>query len=211
MVKERDYLVYDRLIIPVGLHYYGITYNLNHRTQYKTTSLQQYINEYGWDNISTTIVAEGLTKKEAELFEDKLIKEGWLRGDCINKVGSGGYERDNRKEYQKRKNKEYYDEHKSEISVYKKKYIKEHLEKYRNMRKKCYQNHINEYQEKGRKNSKRQRSTPEGKIYDRVHAFNQRHPDKIIETPLEAKKKYLEWGYIPSYIKNDDLNADIIT
>lgn len=26
-----------------------------------------------------------------------------------------------------------------------------------------------------------------------------------IETPLEAKNKYLEYGYIPSYIKNDDM------
>ena len=49
------------------------------------------------------------------------------------------------------------------------------------------------------------RSTPEGKIYDRVHTFNRDHPDRKIETPLEAKNKYLEYGYIPSYIKNDDL------
>lgn len=26
-----------------------------------------------------------------------------------------------------------------------------------------------------------------------------------IETPLEAKRKYLESGYIPPYIKSDDL------
>lgn len=49
------------------------------------------------------------------------------------------------------------------------------------------------------------RSTPEGKIYDRVNAYNQYHPDLAIETPLEAKQKYLDWGYIPSYVKNVDL------
>lgn len=47
------------------------------------------------------------------------------------------------------------------------------------------------------------RSTPEVKIYDRVHNYNRNHTP--IETPIEAKRKYLEWGYIPAYIKNDDL------
>lgn len=51
----------------------------------------------------------------------------------------------------------------------------------------------------------KQRSTPEGKIYNRVCAFNHYHPDQIKETPLEAKQKYLQWGYIPDYIKSDDL------
>ena len=46
---------------------------------------------------------------------------------------------------------------------------------------------------------------PEYKIYDRVHSFNNYHPDRIIETPLEAKQKYLQRGYIPDYIKSDDL------
>lgn len=52
---------------------------------------------------------------------------------------------------------------------------------------------------------KKQHSTPEGKIYNRVNVFNRDHPDRKIETPLEAKNKYLEYGYIPSYIKNNDL------
>lgn len=46
-------------------------------------------------------------------------------------------------------------------------------------------------------------STPEGKIYSRVAAYNQTHTP--IETPIEARTKYLEFGYIPSYIKNHDL------
>lgn len=50
-----------------------------------------------------------------------------------------------------------------------------------------------------------ERSKPEGKIYNRVTSFNQKHPDKMTETPMEAKRKYLETGYIPPYIKNDDL------
>lgn len=49
-------------------------------------------------------------------------------------------------------------------------------------------------------------STPEGKIYNRVSSFNHLHPEKMIETPKEARDKYLETGYIPNYIKNNDLN-----
>ena len=49
------------------------------------------------------------------------------------------------------------------------------------------------------------RLTPGGRIYYRVHSFNHDHPDLAIETPLEAKRKYLESGYIPQYIKHDDL------
>lgn len=47
------------------------------------------------------------------------------------------------------------------------------------------------------------RSKPERKIYNRVYQFNLTHTP--IETPSEAKQKYLQWGYIPDYIKSDDL------
>lgn len=161
-------LVYDHFIVPVKLHYYGYTGNdvdTRKTKGYKRTALELYINQYGWDNISTTIVTEGLTKKEAELLENKLIKEGWKRGDCINRKASGGYKRDNPKEY----DKQYYEEHRDE----RKEYYKQVL------------------------------STQESKIYKRVQNYNRNHT--TIETPMEAKNKYLEYGYIPSYIKNDDL------
>ena len=44
-------------------------------------------------------------------------------------------------------------------------------------------------------------SRTEDIIYMRVKDFNRYHPDRKIETPLEAKQKYLQWGYIPNYIK----------
>ena len=62
---------------------------------------------------------------------------------------------------------------------------------------------VEQHREAVRKNIQ----TPEGKVYNRVNAFNQRHPDRAVETPLEAKLKYLETGYIPDYIKNDDLKT----
>lgn len=44
---------------------------------------------------------------------------------------------------------------------------------------------------------------PEIKVYMRVKGYNRTHTP--IETPLEAKRNYLESGYIPNYIKSDDL------
>ena len=190
--KERNNLVYDHCIVPVKLHYYGYTGNgidTRKRGGYQRTALQYYIDQYGWDNISTTIVTEGLTKKEAELLEDKLIKEGWKRGDCINKQGSGGDFRDNPKKY--------YQDNKEEIKVRYKQYYQDHKEE----KHKYYQDH----KEEKHIYDKKLYDTPEGRIYHRVKSFNRRHPDKAIETPMEARQKYIETGYIPSYIKNDDL------
>lgn len=66
-----------------------------------------------------------------------------------------------------------------------------------------------EYREKrkvyDKQRKQQRRETPEGKIYNRVSSYNQRHPDLKIETPKEAKQKYLDTGYIPTYIKNNDL------
>ena len=214
MEEKRNYLTYDRFIIPVKLHYYGYTDDIQERTRagYNDTALQPYIDEYGWDNISTTIVTENLTKKEAEVLENELIKEGWKRGDCINKHGSGGYWRDNPTEYYK----QYREDHKEEIKQYEKQRYQEHKEERQQYNKQYYQDHKEdikesskhyreEHKEEIKQYKKQDRATPAGKIYNRVHNYNYGHPDQIKETPLEAKNKYLEWGYIPDYIKNDDI------
>lgn len=74
-------------------------------------------------------------------------------------------------------------------------------------RKKKHNN--NDYWNKQRESNKlskrRALAKPEGKIYNRVKAFNNDHPDRVVETALEAKNKYIQTGYIPTYIKHDDL------
>ena len=170
MEEIRDNLVYKHTINPIGKYYIGITGNSikdRKKKSYERCSLQPYLDEYGWDNINTTIVADGLTRKEAELLEDQLIREGWKNGDCINKVGSGGERRDNPKEYDRKRDK-----------------TKERIE--------CH-----------RLYDRKRNSTTERLIYRRVYDYNRKHTP--IETPMEAKLKYLESGYIPCYIKNDDL------
>ena len=202
-----EYLVYDHFITPVELHYYGYSgKDIDYRIQcgYHKTALEPYINECGWDNINTTIVADGLTRKEAELLEDQLIREGWKRGDCINKQGSGGEWRDNHKEYEKTKSHQCYMNKQDYYKELHKKYYDEHKEELRGKHKEYY----NKTKDIKSKYSKQRNSTPEGKIYYRVSSFNRDHPDRKIETALEAKQKYLETGYIPDYVKNDDIECN---
>ena len=169
---------YGHIVVPEKLIYIGSSDEPEccKRWQpilYKTTELYQYIEKHGWDNIKHIVFKDGLTPKQAEQLEDLLITQATIDGWCINKRGSGGYRRDNPKEYYKQKRRE---ENKEERKEYNKQYHKQYG------------------------------STIEGKIYNRVNAFNYLHPDCKIETPKEARQKYLETGYIPSYIKNNDLN-----
>lgn len=68
-----------------------------------------------------------------------------------------------------------------------------------------YYKHLDSRRVKHNEYYKNLNSTTEGRIYYRVKSFNRLHPDRKTETPMEAKNKYLEYGYIPSYIKNNDL------
>lgn len=204
------------LITPDGMFYIGCSGLLPDerwkKNLYKDKSVWKYIEQYGWDNIRKVILCDSLTEDQAKKLEDLLIVEAKKGGWCINKRRSGGIKKDNPKEYQKtqyQKHKEkrlkhmeeYRIEHYEEITKRCAKYREDHREELNNKQKEYYKNHPTERKEY----TKKWRSTPEGKIYDRIHSFNQKHPDKVIETPLEAKNKYLEWGYMPSYIKNDDL------
>lgn len=143
------------------------------KSQYKTSVLAPYIEQYGWENIQHKVFIDSLTKEQAEQVEDWFIHKATADGFCINKNRSGGCARCDIKAYQKQYNKQWEEDHKEERKAYKKQYRKQRY------------------------------STPECKIYHRVNNYNRNHTQ--IETPAEAKQKYLEFGYIPNYIKNDDL------
>ncbi len=110
----------------------------------------------------------------------------------------------------------YYKEHSEERALYGKRYRECHREELNAKSKRYYELHSAErnaycskYREDHREELKLKRksknSKPEWKIYNRVSSFNKRHPDLAVETPMEAKAKYLETGCIPDYIKRDDL------
>lgn len=157
---------------PCGMHYVGMSSRekTSQRwapSQYKRTSLEPYIERFGWENIGHTVVAYLDNQKLALQYEEALMNEFAKQGTLINKQGSGGHERDNKKDYMR----EY-----------------QQSEKVKAL---------------NRKAQAKYRATPEGKIYNRVSNYNQTHDP--IETPLEAKQRYLNEGYIPDYIKHDDL------
>lgn len=209
--KTKGYWVYAH-ITPDGMQYIGMSQQQPSQrwvpSDYKGTTLEPYIEQYGWENMSHTVLLDNLTKAQAEQWEDQIITELQMNGLCINKKRSGGHKRDNdevykeqRLEYQKIYNKAHRDEQKE----YSKAYRKAHKEEILEQKKAYYQANREERLEYQKAYAKQRLSTIEGKIYSRVKGYNRYHPDLAIETPLEAKQKYLEFGYIPNYIKNYDL------
>lgn len=200
--KTKGYWVYTHTT-PDGMQYVGMSkrqpYQRWKSSSYKTTSLSKYIEQYVWENIEHKVLIDNLTKSQAEKIEDWFITKITADGYCINKKRSGGYARDNQKEYNKFLLKKWYKTKRDEIREQNNAYNEEHREERLEYQKTYREAH----REQKKDYYKQRRSTPEGKIYYRVAAYNQTHTP--IETPLEAKKKYLDWGYIPSYIKNDDL------
>lgn len=171
--KVTGYWVYGH-ITPNGKIYIGCSGKEKCSDRFKSQtynggSLQPYIEKYGWNNIKHIVFKDGLTQKQAEQLEDLLITQAKIDGWCINIKNSGGYERDNPKEYYKQ-------------------YFKQET-----------------HRKKVMENSRRYFKTSVGKIYYRVSSFNTCHPERKIITALEAKEMYLLTGYIPDFIKNDDL------
>lgn len=198
--KTKGYWVYAH-ITPEKDVYIGMSkrqpYQRWKASLYKETALQQYIERFGWENIEHRVLIDDLTKSQAEKIEDWFITQIAQEGFCINRQRSGGYCRDNPKEYKKDWHKANREERLEQMKVYR--------ESHRDDAKAYREAHKEERLEYQKVYNKQRRSTPEGKIYNRVNNYNQYHPNLAIETPLEAKKKYLDWGYIPNYIKHDDL------
>jgi len=75
--EPQIYIVYE-FTFPNGKKYYGRTYNVEARWQggrgYKTQKVGKAIEEFGWENVEKRIIAENLTKENAEKIEHSLIK-----------------------------------------------------------------------------------------------------------------------------------------
>lgn len=175
---KKLYIVYVH-ITPDGMHYYGVTSNIKKRLSgngvfYKTTSLQTYIEKYGWENIQHKVLFENLSYDDALSIEDSLILSGWEKGNCINKKRSGHVKKEegyNRKFYDKNKdkilerNKKYYEDNKNKIKQYyedNKDKILEQQKKYyeKNREKKLEQNRQRYQRKKLEKQLKEVETTP---------------------------------------------------
>lgn len=197
--EKNNYVVYKH-ITPDGMVYVGITKNIKGRwneTQYNHKPFVDWINQYGWDNIIHEVVYDGLYKEEAALIESNLIDIYSSIGKSLNHYSSGF----SRKKYYDLLDCGLIDDCKNMMTNIRVEFEPKYLSKVR----------FNEKnKDKSLKYINKFHKTVEGKIYRRVMSYNQYrmyhgNPNEIYETPLEAKQKYLDSGYIPNYIKNDDL------
>lgn len=84
-----------------------------------------------------------------------------------------------------------------------KEYRDERLEEHKEYCKEYYEDHKDEMKQQAKQYYKEHRV--ERLIYNRVKQYNIKNPKNPVETPKEARDKYLATGYIPQYIKHDDL------
>lgn len=136
--------------------------------------MDRAIKYYGWENIKKTVVAEGLTHDEAVELEGELIALFKRLGVSLNSYNSGKYVH-----------------HSSPRVLLTPEERKTRALEYERRRRQKPERkaYLTEYQKKA-----------ECKIYNAVAGWNRNHPDRVVETPLEAKQKYIATGYIPSYI-----------
>ena len=153
---EKNYVVYQH-VTPDKMYYFGVTQNVERRwsnngAEYKRTSLQPYIEKFGWDNIQHIVLFRDQTRENALWIEDFLIETAREDGVCINKQRSGliskeeGYNQDrNQKYYEQNKdrireghreyNREYYEQNKDK----RKDYLEQNKDKIRKQRQQRYQ------------------------------------------------------------------------
>jgi len=96
-----DYIVYEHVNKINGKKYVGMTAQSlsersgNYGTKYESPNFRNEIDLYGWDNFEHNIIAEGLTRKEAELLETTLINyldlKNPKKGYNMRNGGKGGY------------------------------------------------------------------------------------------------------------------------
>ena len=172
---KNNYSVYQH-VTPDGMYYFGQTNNIKRRwggngRYYKTTSLQPYIEKYGWENIQHIVLFRDQTKEDALFIEDFLITTAQEDGVCINKKRSGnisneeGYKREY---YQKNREKtlersrEYNEKNREKYNEYQREYREQNREKALE-----YQR---EYREKNReKNRQYQRQYRQRKKLEKQH------------------------------------------
>ena len=87
----KQYSVYE-FTFPDGKKYYGSTINPEIRWKngdgYKTQLVGKAIKEFGWENVEKKIIAENLTKDNAQMLERSLIK---AVGTDIDLLGYNGF------------------------------------------------------------------------------------------------------------------------
>ena len=138
---KNNYSVYQH-VTPDGMYYFGQTQNVERRwsnngAEYKRTTLQPYIEKFGWDNIQHLVLFKDQTKENALWIENFLIETAREDGVCINKQRSGNVSKEEgyfqqyyeqNKEQILEQNKQYYEQNKEQIREYQREYQREYKE-----------------------------------------------------------------------------------
>ena len=187
---KNNYSVYQH-VTPDGMYYFGQTQNVERRwsnngAEYKKTSLQPYIEKFGWDNIQHIVLFKDQTKDNALWIENFLIETAREDGVCINKNRSGlvskeeGYKQEyyeQNKQQISEQQKQYYEQNKEQISEQKKQYYERNKDKISEYKQDYYERNkdkILEHQREYQKQNKDKKSE-----YDRQRY--QKNRDKIRE------------------------------
>ena len=183
---EKNYVVYQH-ITPDGMYYFGATSNIKRRwrnngEEYKKTSLQPYIEKFGWDNIQHIVLFKDQTKENALWIENFLIETAREDGVCINKQRSGLISKD--EGYQQQISKHRYEQNRDEILEKQKQYYEQNKDKKREYNREYREQNkdkIREYQREYRQQNKE-------KIQERKKQYYEQNKEQI----LERKKQYYE-------------------
>ena len=226
---ENNYSVYQH-VTPDGFFYFGQTNNIKRRwrnngAEYKTTTLQPYIEQYGWDNIQHIVLYENLPYVDALKIEDSLIISGWEKGNCINKQRSGlvskedGYKQDYDKHYYK-KNKDkknqyheqYYEENKKKLKEYGKKHYETNKNKRSEQMKRYYEEHRDEiieqsrqYYQKNREKKLEQNRQRYQKNRDEINERRRQRYQKNRDKILEQNRQYRQRKKLEKQLKEVEI------
>ena len=170
------------------MHYYGVTCQKAERRwrgngrYYKTTSLQPYIEKYGWENIQHKVLFENISKEDALSIEDSLILSGREKGNCINKIRSGNVSKDDRYRQQcYQQNREKILEQQREYREQNREKIFEYHREYREQNREKRLEYQREYNKKNRE-----------KRLEYQREYNKKNREKYIEYKREYNKKNRE-------------------
>ena len=136
-----NYSVYQH-VTPDGMYYFGQTQNVekrwsNNGYHYKRTSLQPYIEKYGWNNIQHIVLFRDQTKEDALWIEDFLIETAQEDGVCINQRRSGYVSKE--EGYQQQKSKQHYEQNREKRLEQSKQYREQNKDKIKEQKKQYYE------------------------------------------------------------------------
>ncbi len=215
---EKKYVVYQH-VTPDGMYYFGVTSNIKSRWEgngirYKRTSLQTYIEKYGWNNIQHIVLFRDKTKEDALWIEDFLIETAREDGVCINQRRSGLISKE--EGYDKKKSKQYYETNKGQVQERHKQYYETNKDKIKEISKQYYETNKGQILEQQKQyyetnkdkikaQSKQYYETNKGQILEQQKQYYEQNKDKRREYQRQYRqrkkleKQLKELGYIPLF------------